>query len=212
MNRYLDWKSVMDNQCVSGVRDPITGSILEKEIFNQSFQKILDQLDGRYVQDSVNYFFQETPLNQGILEFKGEDEKSEFIDWAIDNNLLPQIEELMEGEDLYNKQQRFKESGFLDLECYHEKDTDLDLEASPKNLHEPILSEEEKSVKVALNMQKGVTKKLTTKNNCNPNKLKKSLDMLYQHLLSASRNFPENRQLKAMLSELQDQYKIVKPV
>jgi hypothetical protein len=119
----------------------------------------------------------------------------------------------MEGEDKYNKQERSKDDGFLNLECYQEKDIDIDVDVkvSQRNIHKTSISEEEKRIKIALNMQKGI-EKLIEKKNYNPDKFERSIDMLYHHLRSAVDSFPENNQLQTMLTVLQSQYKTDKTV
>ena len=218
MKSNLEWNRIMQNNTVFAVRDPITGSVQDKAIFYESFQTILDQIDGSQTEDSVDYFFNITPLNPGILEFIGEDEKSEFIDWAIQHNLLPKMQEIMEGENQKTKHSRQQEEEFLKLEdCADISDNESQVMENilmekvprnkPKQKSKPKLSDVELKLKIASNMKRGLDK-LLNKPNPNPDKLTRSIAKLRLHILDSLQNFPENPELTSLAWEMQTQLNI----
>lgn len=195
----MQWKSVMQNNGIFGIRDPITGSVLDKKIFYESFQLILEQLTGEFTEDSVEYFFTATPLNPGILEFVGEDEKMEFVDWAIDHQLLPHINEIKEGEGKLEKEQRQTEQDFLQLPECQEDSVNSNSELSDKG--ENPASEKHKSIKVAQNMYKSISKMLT-KSTYSEEKYNRSVSRLKKHLQDSCQRFPNEHQLNDILNDI----------
>lgn len=119
---YTKWISIWEDPCITGCMDPLTECIMDKIEFHTVYHAILDQLDGIDYTQSVEYFFNVLPTNTTCMGFVDQEAKDDFLEWAVDSGVLPQLNEIQAGEYIAAKRER----DFLELEEVKEVD------------HEPI--------------------------------------------------------------------------
>ena len=105
------WNQIMVMERITMVEDPINGFDCPKEIFAEMYHSLVIQFDGEddLLDSYVNIFFEIHPLNNSILRFQGEDEKQDFVDWAVELGIIPTIKEIEQGEDQVDVDLRKKE-------------------------------------------------------------------------------------------------------
>jgi len=93
--------------------------MMDKIQFHDVYRPILEQLDGNDFPQSVEFFFTTLPTNAACLGFVDQDAKDEFVQWAVDSGVLPQLKEIQAGENAMAKEER----EFLELEeCPSDED------------------------------------------------------------------------------------------
>ena len=109
---YTKWITIWEDPCITGCMDPLTECMMDKIQFHTVYQPILDQLDGIDYTQSVEYFFNVLPTNTTCMGFVDQEAKDDFLEWAVDSGVLPQLNEIQAGEDITAKEER----DFLELE------------------------------------------------------------------------------------------------
>lgn len=95
-----------DFSAVELFQDPIYETLVEKEVFILNYESLLRTLDGSDMSAYVDFFFVPSPLASHVLLFVDEDARMDFRDMARDMGLVPEMKEVMEGEDQVAKIQR----------------------------------------------------------------------------------------------------------
>lgn len=90
------------------IQDPVCETYVERDLFFASYGPLLETLDGRDLSSFVDFFFVTSPLNPSMLCFESENARLDFQDLAREMLLLPEIEEIMAGEDHAIREKRLK--------------------------------------------------------------------------------------------------------
>lgn len=109
--KNLTWKKVFSANDITDMEDPITGSEYCKHYYYNIYGKVLDELDGKDEISYVDFFFERHPIRPFCLRFIGENEKFDFMDWAIEFNIIPSMKQIQTGEsenDIKKKIEREK--------------------------------------------------------------------------------------------------------
>jgi len=98
--KYLNLKQI------DLIQDPIY-SYIETETFVQIYEPILILMNGED-NEWFGCYFVSSPINKSILEFRNNEKKEIFQEWAEELGLIPKLKEIQEGEDEKDKQKRNK--------------------------------------------------------------------------------------------------------
>jgi len=104
----LTWDDIINDDKYQTFEDPISGTLWKKDIFYNQYRKICDQLNGNSMTDYVDIFFELSPIN-GSMTFIDDDSQNDFIDWAVDENIIDSFFEIKQGETYKHKLQREKQ-------------------------------------------------------------------------------------------------------
>jgi len=96
-SEQLTWSRAVRRVC--SLSDPLTGTLLPRELFEDSYGQVLRQLDGTTMSDYFSFFFCEDPTHAGHWIFRDEDARNDFIEWCVAEGLLPSLEEVPSDED-----------------------------------------------------------------------------------------------------------------
>ena len=102
----LKWEVVNDCSDIRTIQDPLSGSQIPKSIFYETYKNLLDMLDGQTASDYFDFFFHKQPITEGAYEFISEMEKSDFLDWCQELDILPTMSEIKQGETVEEKNKR----------------------------------------------------------------------------------------------------------
>lgn len=91
---------------VSIFQDPVYSTYVPKEIFLDMYGQVLRTFTGEDDMDFIDFYFEPSPLNNGIYLFRNEDTKLDFREFAVELGLIPDITEIMEGESKLEKAAR----------------------------------------------------------------------------------------------------------
>ena len=97
--KKVTWKQVLLANDITDMEDPVTGSEYCKHYYYKIYGKVLDELDGTDLMSYVSFFFERHPIRPYCLRFIGDNEKFDFMDWAIEFEILPPMEQIQTGED-----------------------------------------------------------------------------------------------------------------
>ena len=97
--RDVVWASVAQAAKIHSIEHPVLNVKLPKESFATEFAAVLKELDGRSLTDFVDFFFEPDSVDKGTLVFKGEDERQDFFDWAVDEGCCPPLDKIKSGDD-----------------------------------------------------------------------------------------------------------------
>lgn len=86
--------------------DPMYSLYIEYDAFVDTYAPLLETLDGSDMTSYLDFFMEPSPLNHSTAVFKDEDARLDFRDLAIEMKLLPEVREVMEGEDKVDKDVR----------------------------------------------------------------------------------------------------------
>jgi len=101
----ITWNN-FDHSKIELFRDPTWESYIPCEEFIQIYGRLLKTFDGSDMSSYVDFFFRPSPINKTIYEFIDEDARLDFRDMAEEMNLIPSMNEIMEGEDEVEKIKR----------------------------------------------------------------------------------------------------------
>lgn len=110
MRKRLTWNIVQENllETIDLFEDPVYGSYIEKELFVEIYNPVLNELDGG---DPFYYFcsyFEPSAVNNSTYVFKDNQTKQEFYEMALEYGVVLNIKEIQEGESKTEKQTRIK--------------------------------------------------------------------------------------------------------
>lgn len=101
----ISW-SQLDLKTVSTVEDPLLATPVHTAAFVAMYHSFLETLDGLDMESCVGFFFERSPLNASMLLFVDEDARSEFAECVTEMQLVPPLQEIMEGESAEEKRRR----------------------------------------------------------------------------------------------------------
>lgn len=84
---------------VSSIQDPVTGGCMAFESFLDTYQPVLELLDGSDMSSYFDFFFEPSFSNPACWMFVDDDAMMDFRDEAMLMGLIPTIGEIMKGED-----------------------------------------------------------------------------------------------------------------
>lgn len=129
LQKNLTWENAQNDSSIQTFEHPLTEMVMSKEQFKESFEPVLNQLDGSYMSSYIDFFFEESPVEQGHLKFRDDDAKQDFLDLAKEKECIPSIKEVQEGENEKEKHQRKQK------EC-HTRKNDHEITKVPPHLVE----------------------------------------------------------------------------
>ena len=99
MWKMITWQAARNDPSVRAFEHPILNATVVKDVFADEFCAVLDELDGRSMADHIDFFFERDRLDLGILRFRGNDEKEDFFDFAVECGCCPPLDDIHAGED-----------------------------------------------------------------------------------------------------------------
>jgi hypothetical protein len=86
--------------------DPVYSTYTDGDTFVSIYGQALETFDGLDECSYFDFYFELSPVNQTIYLFRDSDAKLDFRDLAIDLELIPKIQEIMEAETAEQKIKR----------------------------------------------------------------------------------------------------------
>jgi len=85
---------VQEDDGIGSLEEPVSRSIMDKGKFYQVYKKMLDALDGKggYPDVYMDFYFSRDPVNTMHLAFAGDVERSDWMDWAVDEGIHDTME------------------------------------------------------------------------------------------------------------------------
>ena len=111
------WLIIKNNPQITEVQHPVYDNIYTKTEFEEEFKPLLINLNGHpepEPYDYLGFYVEINPLN-GCLKFRDEDTKSIFIDWAVELDIIPPLQEIYQGESNSEQHRRQQLDGFNNL-------------------------------------------------------------------------------------------------
>ena len=111
------WLIIKNNSQITEVQHPVYDNIYTKTEFEEEFRTLLTNLNGHpepEPYDYLGFYVEINPLN-GCLKFRDEDTKSIFIDWAVELEIIPPLQEIHQGESNSEQHLRHQQDGFNNL-------------------------------------------------------------------------------------------------
>ena len=93
------WETVAQTDQVHSIEHPVLNIKMPKGEFAKEFAAVLKELDGRSLTDFVDFFFEPDCVDRGTLCFRGEDERQDFFDWAVETGCCPPLAQIKSGDD-----------------------------------------------------------------------------------------------------------------
>jgi len=99
MKRYTSWNTISKNKSIEFIQDPILNIELFKQDFEETYKIILETLiaDNKFIDTSIEYFFEIHPLRNNVLIFRNDEKKSEFYEIGIDLDCVEPLKNIKEG-------------------------------------------------------------------------------------------------------------------
>ena len=112
----ITWSSAKCNPNIDCIEDPITGTMLPKDDFEQQFHMFLIELNGQTLSDYFDFYFEQSSTNHTAYTFIDDNSKEDFLEACMDLGLVPSMKEIHTGESTQEKtlrNQRQKSSNDL---------------------------------------------------------------------------------------------------
>lgn len=125
ITKTTTWLVIKNTSQITDVQHPIYNSIYSKLEFEKEFQLLLNNLNGHQnpePYDYLGFYVELNPIN-GSLKFRDEDTKSIFIDWAVELEIIPPLEEIHQGESISEQQLRQDDDAFNSLPQLSEQES-----------------------------------------------------------------------------------------
>ncbi len=106
MSYHIVWNDVLSDETYTTFEHPMNGSSITKKLYHDTYGKILDQLDGSAMSLFVDFWFERSVLDSGLMRFKDDDLRQDFMDWIQEEDIEPTNKEIMEGENDEDKKLR----------------------------------------------------------------------------------------------------------
>ena len=90
----VTWKLVMQDKSIRSIQEPICEMMIEKDDFDDAYNKFLITLDGSDMTSFVDFFWRRSPIDCGSLEFVDKDARMDIYDYLKDENLVPDMEKV----------------------------------------------------------------------------------------------------------------------
>lgn len=97
----ITWKLVMQDVTIKSIQEPICEMLIEKEDFDNAYQKFLISLDGRDMTSYVDFFWRRSPVDGSCLEFVDADARMDIYDYLREENLIPKMDDVHSGDWKY---------------------------------------------------------------------------------------------------------------
>ncbi len=91
LKKNLVWSEAFIDPSIASFQHPLFDTVFSKEIFVDMFRVVLEQLDGTSAADYVDFFFERSPVESSTLVFTGDDERRDFLDWAIEKGCIDEV-------------------------------------------------------------------------------------------------------------------------
>lgn len=104
----MNWQKLYTDNRYSSFEDPVTSFNTPKELFYDMYKDFLDTMDGLYPDSCIEFYYEACTVNQDSLRFVDEDARYDFISACQEMNLIPELQEIYEGEDKVDKEKRLK--------------------------------------------------------------------------------------------------------
>jgi hypothetical protein len=157
----FDWDSIIL------IQDPIYFSYIDKDSFIEIYEKIIVSLDGEDDNCYIEDYFRRSPINNTLLLFLDDDVRKRFATNAMGMSLIPNLQEICEGESKKEKMKRIQV---------------IKQQNVVTTVKRCVLSSDDKETKIRLKMQKEIDKHRESLNNeSNPviiSKLNKKINSL----------------------------------
>lgn len=194
----MTWKCFEHNklESISLISDPITGGFISKECFIGIYGSLLETLDGSDLSSYVDFFFEISPCNSCSLVFVDEDAQADFLDFAIDMKLIPEMFDIMRGED--DEDINIRKSQQTQLERYNQLEKERQLEYQRK-----LELEKSKQIQKLKNTKKMSASLNIEKKSANTQiQAQKSLDALNIKLESLDINSKERPRIEKKIDRI----------
>jgi hypothetical protein len=152
---------------ISLIEDPVYSTLVDTEPYLEVYGSIMTSLDGDGEDSKVSFFFEVSPINKSALIFRNDEAKLFFREEAEEQNLIPRLVEICEGETRQEKIQRTQS----------EKTINRQHQQSVKRIKSEIFfsrTDDDKHLKVQISAQKQLEKLTDELRNCQDNQIKKS--------------------------------------
>ena len=103
------WAEIEQESSITQVIHPLYDNYMTKEEFAQEFGAILPEFNGQddYPDSYLGFYVEVNPIN-GALKFTDEDTKADFIEYAIEEGLIPPLKEVHQGEGSDDRKERME--------------------------------------------------------------------------------------------------------
>ena len=91
---------------ITSIEDPVTGMLLDLDMFKETYEPIMITLDAQDDESSVEFWLEPNPVNRSHLRFVNDQVKSDWIELAIAEACIPSMTETHEGESKADKMAR----------------------------------------------------------------------------------------------------------
>lgn len=112
----ITWSTAKCDPSIDCIEDPITGTMLPKDDFEQQFHMFLIELNGQTLSDYFDFYFEQSSTNHTAYTFIDNNSKEDFLEACMDLGLVPSMKEIHTGESTQEKtlrNQRQKSSNDL---------------------------------------------------------------------------------------------------
>lgn len=106
----LTWNEIIRNNKIDLIEHPVYGGLVEKSEFEKEFALVMKGLNGGQHYPTPDcyfgFFVEMNPAFQSSLRFRGENEKADFIDIAVEKGIMPSLEEIHQAETIEEQTER----------------------------------------------------------------------------------------------------------
>ena len=166
------WNDVKNDDSIELMQHPLYNTFIPKLEFYEEFCKVLDLLNGDTMSDYVDYFFERDVINNSNLKFVDEKAKMDFYEWAVEEECLPSLKEIHQGESVEDKNKRIEEEEELERKRLESIKKQKEKETQKRE----TLSEKDNLLKILDKKWKGI-QKLKGKSELNLNKIRKAYEV-----------------------------------
>ena len=99
MKKYTSCNDVKISNKIEFIEDPILSIELTKKDFEENYLEICNSLvaEQGYLDTTIEYYFELSPLRNNYLIFRNEEKKVEFYDIGLELNCVIQLNKIHEG-------------------------------------------------------------------------------------------------------------------
>ena len=94
----ITWTMVLQDISIKSIQEPICEMFIDKEDFDDAYQKLMNTFDGRDLTSFVDFFWRRSPVDDSCLEFVDKDARLDIYEYLRDEKLIPDMDKVHSGD------------------------------------------------------------------------------------------------------------------
>ena len=102
----ITWNIAIQEPQIMYFQHPVFQTQVKKDLFQQEFRTLLQQLDGTTMSDYIDFYYKPDIIDPTMYIFIDEDAKEDFFDFAVETDCIPSLKSIHMSENETEREAR----------------------------------------------------------------------------------------------------------